>query len=115
LGVRKKYTRDIADGKIGQPRQRVTQSPKVRDTCTEGSSQLVGALTNREKTVINYVLQGWYSREISRQLSVSENTVRKYLRSICVKLGVVNQLELVLFALHEHLDLPPLGPLGTHA
>jgi DNA-binding CsgD family transcriptional regulator len=87
---------------------------KGREACNEDSSAVVGALTLREMTIIKYVMEGRHSREIARQLSVTEKTVRKYFRAICCKLGVVNQLELVLFALHEHLDLPPRRPLGTH-
>ncbi len=72
-------------------------------------------LTQREKTIISYLTQGWRNREIARQLSITEQTVKNHLRSIYDKVGVSDRLELVLYAIHRRLDLPPIEPLERSA
>jgi DNA-binding NarL/FixJ family response regulator len=63
-------------------------------------------LTQREKSVIACLMQGLPNREISRRLSIAEQTVKNHLRSIFDKVGVSDRLELVLYALHQKLELP---------
>lgn len=58
-----------------------------------------GLLTPREEQVVNLVAEGSGDREISQQLAITENTVKKALLRIYDKLGVSNRVELVLFAL----------------
>jgi two-component system nitrate/nitrite response regulator NarL len=108
-----KCVRKVADGKIWLPKQRVAQMAKLRETRTEGSPRPVDTLTRREKAIINCLMQGWHNREISHQLSITEQTVKNHLRSIYDKVGASDRLELVLYAIHQHLDLPPLEPLGA--
>jgi DNA-binding NarL/FixJ family response regulator len=74
-------------------------------------------LTPREREVISAVLSGRGNREIARQFSLSEQTVKRHLTNIFDKLGVSNRLELALFAVHHDLrddavdgvvhDVPP--------
>jgi DNA-binding CsgD family transcriptional regulator len=61
------------------------------------------ALTPLEKQVVALVLAGYTSKESGQRIGVSQRSVRRRLRGIIAKLGVANQLELVLFALHHHL------------
>ncbi len=68
----------------------------------------VDTLTKREKTVISYLTQGWRNREIARHLTISEQTVKNHLRTIYDKVGVSDRLELVLYAIHQRLELPPI-------
>jgi len=63
-------------------------------------------LTQREKSVIACLMQGLPNREISRRLSIAEQTVKNHLRSIFDKVGVSDRLELVLYAIHNKLELP---------
>ncbi len=70
----------------------------------------VDTLTKREKTVISYLTQGWRNREIAKQLTISEQTVKNHLRTIYDKVGVSDRLELVLYAIHQRLELPPIEP-----
>jgi two-component system, NarL family, nitrate/nitrite response regulator NarL len=65
-------------------------------------------LTRREKTVVSYMVQGWRNQEIAQQLSITNQTVRNHLRSIYDKVGVSDRLELVLYAIHQKMALPPL-------
>jgi DNA-binding NarL/FixJ family response regulator len=63
-------------------------------------------LTRREKAVIGCLMQGFPNRDIARALSIAEQTVKNHLRSIFDKVGVSDRLELVLYALHQKLDIP---------
>ena len=75
----------------------VPQKPSVRPADT---------LTRREKAVIGCLMQGFPNREIARCLSIAEQTVKNHLRSIFDKIGVSDRLELVLYAIHQKLDIP---------
>jgi DNA-binding NarL/FixJ family response regulator len=58
-------------------------------------------LTKREEGLAHLVSQGLTNREISKQLSLSEHTVRNYLFRIFNKLGTSNRLELALYTLQR--------------
>jgi DNA-binding NarL/FixJ family response regulator len=62
-------------------------------------SKLPKSLTKREKGVVHLVAEGLTNRDISRQLNLSEHTVRNYLFRIFNKVGTSNRLELALYAL----------------
>lgn len=70
----------------------------------------VDTLTRREKSIISCLLQGWRNREIARHLSITEQTVKNHLRTVFDKVGVSDRLELVLYAIHHRLELPPVSP-----
>jgi two-component system, NarL family, nitrate/nitrite response regulator NarL len=58
-------------------------------------------LTSRELQIVQAVVAGYSNKEISRRLSISQNTTKHHLSSIFDKLGVSNRLELALFT-HSH-------------
>jgi DNA-binding NarL/FixJ family response regulator len=66
-------------------------------------------LTPREKTIISCLTQGWRNRDIAQHLTITEQTVKNHLRSIYDKVGVSDRLELVLYAIHRRLELPPVN------
>lgn len=68
----------------------------------------VDTLTQREKTIISCLVQGWRNREIAEQLDISEQTVKNHLRAVYDKVGVSDRLELVLYVLHQRLALPAI-------
>lgn len=70
----------------------------------------VDTLTPREKTIISCLTQGWRNREIAVHLKITEQTVKNHLRSIYDKVGVSDRLELVLYAIHQRLELPSVNP-----
>jgi DNA-binding NarL/FixJ family response regulator len=70
----------------------------------------VETLTQREKTIISHLMQGWRNREIAQHLNITEQTVKNHLRSIYDKVGVSDRLELVLYAIHQKLMLPSVQP-----
>ena len=69
----------------------------------------VDTLTRRERTIVSCLTQGWRNREIASHLTITEQTVKNHLRSIYDKVGVSDRLELVLYAIHQRLDLPSVN------
>jgi DNA-binding NarL/FixJ family response regulator len=76
---------------------------------SRGILRPIDTLTRREKSIISCLLQGWRNREIALHLSITEQTVKNHLRTIFDKVGVSDRLELVLYAIHHGLELPPVG------
>jgi len=62
------------------------------------NAQGINLLTKREGQVVHLVAEGLTNREISRDLSLSEHTVKNYLFRIFDKLGVSTRVELALCA-----------------
>jgi DNA-binding NarL/FixJ family response regulator len=60
-------------------------------------------LTRREIEILGAISDGLTNREIAVKFALSEDTVKHHLTSIFDKLGVVNRLELALFAINNHL------------
>lgn len=58
-------------------------------------------LTGREREVLALLARGWSNRRISRELSISEITVRTHVSHILGKLGVSNRVEAALHALRS--------------
>ncbi len=69
----------------------------------------VETLTPREKAIISCLTQGWRNRDIAHHLMITEQTVKNHLRSIYDKVGVSDRLELVLYAIYQKLELPPVN------
>jgi DNA-binding NarL/FixJ family response regulator len=67
-------------------------------------------LTNREEELVHWVAEGLTNTDISRQLNLSEHTVRNYLFRIFNKLGVSNRLELALYVIRQGKTLPTRVP-----
>jgi two-component system, NarL family, nitrate/nitrite response regulator NarL len=61
----------------------------------------VALLTKQEQGVVRLVAEGLTNRDIARQLSLSENTVRNYMFRIFDKLGTSNRVELALYAVQQ--------------
>lgn len=58
-------------------------------------------LSPRERQVLSLVVRGLSNREIAQALSVTENTVKKYVYEVFNKTGTSSRVELVLQALHS--------------
>ena len=64
-------------------------------------------LTDRELQVLRFVAKGMNNREISKQLYISENTVKNHVRNILEKLQLHSRMEAVMYAVREKLfELP---------
>jgi DNA-binding NarL/FixJ family response regulator len=67
----------------------------------------VTALSDREREVLDLVIQGLKNRDIGDRLFISDHTVRHHVAAIFAKLGVSSRLELILYADRHHLAKPP--------
>ncbi len=65
------------------------------------NAQGINLLTKREGQVTHLVAEGLTNREISRELNLSEHTVKNYLFRIFDKLGVSTRVELTLCAFSQ--------------
>ncbi len=63
----------------------------------------VALLTKQEQGVVRLVAKGMTNRDIARQLSLSENTVKNYMFRVFDKLGTSNRTELALYAVHHKM------------
>jgi len=63
-------------------------------------------LTPRELEVVGCIVEGCSNRDIARQFSLSEETIKRHLSNIFDKTGVSTRLELALFAIAHQL-VPP--------
>jgi len=63
-------------------------------------------LTPRELEVVGAIVEGCSNRDIARQFTLSEETVKRHLSNIFDKTGVSTRLELALFAIAHHLVAP---------
>ena len=101
-----KSARKVAQGELWL--SKVPLSPPAADTVSPPVPlRPADTLTRREKSVISCLMQGWRNREIARQLTITEQTVKNHLRTIYDKVGVSDRLELVLYSIHHRLELPP--------
>ena len=58
-------------------------------------------LTGRELQIVALICEGLKNKEIAHQLGTKEQVIKNYLRSIYVKTGVSDRLELALFTVHH--------------
>lgn len=64
-------------------------------------------LSKREIDVVGLVAEGMTNRQISKELKLSEHTIRNYLFRIFDKLGVSTRVELVLYCLQHRENGTP--------
>jgi two-component system nitrate/nitrite response regulator NarL len=105
----------VLENEVWLPKRQVAQIVKLLETNAARPLRPADTLTRREKTIISYLMQGWHNREVAQHLSISEQTVKNHLRSIYDKVGVSDRLELVLYAIHQRMELPPVQPTEAGA
>ena len=109
-----KCVRRVMDGELWLPKRHVTKMAEALGEVELAARRPADTLTPREKMIISYLMVGCRNREIARTLSISEQTVKNHLRAIYDKVGVSDRLELVLYAIDRHLDLPQIDDaMGT--
>lgn len=63
-------------------------------------------LTPRELEVVTCIVEGCSNKDVAKQFTISEETVKRHLSNIFDKTGVSTRLELALFAIAHKLILP---------
>ncbi|CAN5361341.1 response regulator transcription factor [soil metagenome] len=72
----------------------------------KGQDEPLQKLTEREREVLGYTVEGYSSTEIGKKLFISPKTVDTYRSRIMEKLGLHHRSELVRFALQQGLLKP---------
>ncbi|MGO8718492.1 MAG: LuxR C-terminal-related transcriptional regulator [Acidobacteriaceae bacterium] len=96
-----KAVRLIASGSIWAPRR--VQAELIGRLLTGRDSQRSGVaagvrFTNRERQVLDLLLDGSSNREIARSLKIEERTVKSYVTRLMQKMGVKNRTALTMRA-----------------
>ena len=60
-------------------------------------------LTRRELDIVRAIVSGHTNKQIARQFSISESTVKRHMTHLFDKLGASNRVEVALFAAHHRL------------
>lgn len=102
-----KCARKVMESEVWLPKHEVAQMAHALGRTPVELRRPVDTLTQREKVIISYLVQGWRNREIAEHLSISEQTVKNHLRAVYDKVGVSDRLELVLYVIHQRVQLPP--------
>jgi len=61
-------------------------------------------LSPRERDVLQLIARGLSNRQIARELSIGEQTVKTHVRSILIKLGLQDRVQAAIFALRHQAD-----------
>jgi DNA-binding NarL/FixJ family response regulator len=82
----------------------MTEVKKVFSRSSGGEQQGEKSPTSdREKEIVQLVVQGYGDQEISERLSLEDQTVNDYMHGIFDRYGVSDRLELTLYAIQHHL------------
>jgi DNA-binding NarL/FixJ family response regulator len=95
----------VMGGSIWAPRRLMSKLIdrllKIPDPAT---SRMTPHLTDREKQVLEHILQARSNREIAHQLGIEERTVKAHVGRLMRKAGADNRIELSMSALHRPMS-----------
>ncbi|MGH9446834.1 MAG: LuxR C-terminal-related transcriptional regulator [Terriglobia bacterium] len=109
-----KCVHKVMQGEVWLPKKEVAEMAQMLGSAPLTIPRPVETLTQREKTIISYLVQGWRNREIAEHLEISEQTVKNHLRAIYDKVGVSDRLELALYVINQHVELPTTVPVAVN-
>jgi DNA-binding NarL/FixJ family response regulator len=99
----------VTGGSIWAPRRLLSKLiDRLLKTPDPSISRTNPHLTDREKQVLDHILQARSNREIATELGIEERTVKAHVGRLMRKTGADNRIELSMCALHRPL-------LHTHA
>jgi DNA-binding NarL/FixJ family response regulator len=64
----------------------------------------LAALTELERTILDLVAEGLTNRQIAASVNRAEKTVKNYMSSILMKLGMTRRTEAAVFAVRSKAD-----------
>jgi NarL family two-component system response regulator LiaR len=103
--------KDVQSDKLAETIREAKQGRSTIDSAaaqalvasTDEGTPVSEDLTQREREILVLLTEGKTNKEIAKQLSLSEGTVRFHVSNILSKLGVSNRTEAVSFALQQGL------------
>ena len=97
-------TNGITSGDLGVPKAVENASTMPEDgLLSDDVIRTDRGLLLREQQVIGLTVEGFSSAESAQIIGISEPAFKLHVTSIWSKLGVANQFELIVFALHYQL------------
>ncbi len=81
----------------------VTALNELMKKAAEAPEKKTYGLTPRELEVVTCIVEGCSNKDVAKQFSISEETVKRHLSNIFDKTGVSTRLELALFAIAHKL------------
>jgi NarL family two-component system response regulator LiaR len=85
---------------------RATLSPEATQVLVETANQPPAPgldLTDREREVLTFLIEGLNNTQIAGRLTVSPSTIKSHVSNILSKLGVASRTEAVTLALRNHI------------
>lgn len=100
-GPEKLYSaiRSVANGELAFSDEIARNVVKAMAGEVHGERTSLDRLSERERQIAAAVARGLKNKDIARELSISENTVKRHLQSIFSKTGTHDRLELAVIAL----------------
>jgi two-component system, NarL family, response regulator YdfI len=95
----------VGQGLVVLHPEQMTQSPTAGVTEADETSELLEALTSREKEVLRMLAEGLGNKQIAARLQISEHTAKFHVGSIFGKLGVSSRAEAVAIGMRRGLIL----------
>jgi DNA-binding NarL/FixJ family response regulator len=94
----------VTGGSIWAPRRLLSKLiDRLLKVPDHANSRTSPHLTDREKQVLDHILQARSNREIAHQLGIEERTVKAHVGRLMRKTGADNRIELSMCALHRPL------------
>ena len=81
----------------------MTKLRELTAKAAAGAERKTYGLTPRELEVVNSIVEGCSNKDIAKEFTISEETVKRHLSNIFDKTGVSTRLELALFAIAHKL------------
>lgn len=100
-----KAIRIIVKGAVYLPPDVMTSSLHRRQPYERSDVALLASLSDRQREVLAYLLQGKPNKTISNNMDISQNTVKAHLSAIFRTLGARNRTEAVYFAARAGVPL----------
>lgn len=93
-GMIQDYEELMEQAIVQQQREAISEDAPLCPELTLEECPELALLSNREKEVLQKILEDKKRKEIAEELFITENTVKKHTTSIFAKLGVTNRAEL---------------------
>jgi NarL family two-component system response regulator LiaR len=97
----------IRMARAGEPLLHPEVARRLMDEASrDAATAPVGRLTERETEVLRLIAKGRSNKEIARELTLAEKTVKAHVSNILQKLGLADRTQAALYAVRERIADP---------